>query len=79
VADINKSGYKVTRSGSVRHAGQLAEGDASTGRGSTAREGTLASSNKGGSGEGGVHFRQPFASGTKQKFRPTTKGGKVTG
>lgn len=73
---INKSGFSLKRSGSVRQAGQIPSGDASTGRGATARAGTLASS-KGDGGDGGQHWKASFAEGTRQKFRPTvSKGGK---
>jgi hypothetical protein len=75
VGDINKSGYKAGKSGSVRQAGQIPAGSGSTGRGATARAGTLASSNGEGGGPG--HWKASFAEGTKQKFRPTTKGGKI--
>lgn len=75
MADINKSGYKVSRSGGIRQAGQIPAGDGSTSRGASARAGTLASSN--GESSGPSHFRQAYAQGTKQKFRPTvSKGGK---
>ena len=73
MADINKAGYTVKKTGGVRQAGQIAEGDASTSRGATARAGTMAS-DKGGSGEGTKHWYGSFAEGTKQKFRPTKSG-----
>jgi hypothetical protein len=78
---INTSSYKVSKSGSVRQAGELPAGDASTSRGATARAGTLAnnSGGEGGSGDSRQHWYGSFADGTRQKFRPTTKGGKVRG
>ena len=78
MADINKSGYTVKKTGDVRQAGQMASGDASTSRGATARAGTLAS-DKGGGGNERSHWYTAFAEGGKQKFRPTTKGGSVRG
>jgi len=73
---INQGSWKVTKSGSVRQAGQLPTGDGSTGRGSTAREGTLGNS-KGDTGSETVTFTPAFAYGTKQKFRPTPGRGPV--
>lgn len=81
MADINKSGYKITKSGSVRQAGTISEGDASTGRGATAREGTLPSNNNRDIAEGQKTYKPAFSSGglgTKsQRFRPTPGRGKV--
>jgi hypothetical protein len=76
MADINKSGYTVKKTGSVRQAGQIASGDGSTGRGATARAGTLAS-DKGGSGEGRSHWYGSYREGGMglNKFRPTKSGG----
>jgi hypothetical protein len=80
MADINKSGYKVSKSGGVRQAGQLPAGDASTGRGSTARAGTLASDNTA-SGDRTGPYAPAFSEGglgkMPQKFRPTPGRGKV--
>lgn len=80
MADINKSGYKVTKTGDVRQAGTVASGDASTGRGATARAGTLASS-KGSSGNERTHWYASHQEGGMglNKFKPTPKGGKVRG
>lgn len=76
--DVNSGKYKVSKSGSVRQAGALPEGDGSTGRGATARAGTLAS-DKGTGGNDRQHWYGSFAEGTRQKFRPSTKGGSVRG
>lgn len=80
--DINSGKYAVKKTGSVRQAGVLPSGDASTSRGATARAGTLANS-KGGGTNGRTHWYDEFQSGgvgkMVQKFRPTTKGGKVRG
>jgi hypothetical protein len=76
--DVNSGKYKVSKSGSVRQAGALPEGDGSVSRGATARAGTLAS-DKGGGGDSRQHWYDSYAGGTKQKFRPTTKGGSVRG
>jgi hypothetical protein len=73
---VNKGGFKVTKSGSVRQNGTMPAGDGSTGRGATARAGTLAS-DKGGDSVGPSHWKTSFAEGTRQKFRPSTKGGKI--
>jgi len=77
---INKSGYTIKKSGDVRQAGQLASGDGSTSRGATARAGTLAS-NTGSSGNDRQHWYGSFQEGGMglNKFKPTTKGGKVRG
>jgi len=73
---INGSKYTVTKSGSVRQAGQLVGGDGSITRGSTARAGTLGSDNTGGGDQTGP-YKPSFAEGTRQKFRPTPGKGKV--
>lgn len=78
MADVNSGKYKVTKSGNVRQAGALPEGDGSTSRGATARAGTLGN-DKGTSGNDRQHWFTSYAEGTKQKFRPTTKGGSVRG
>lgn len=78
VGRVNSGSYTVKKSGSVRQAGELPAGDASTSRGATARAGTL-SNNNGEGGSGPSHWYGSFAEGTSQKFRPTTKGGSVRG
>ena len=79
---INSGRYKVSKTGAVRQAGVLPAGDASTSRGATARAGTLAS-DKGGAGNGRTHWYGAYEEGglgkMAQRFRPTTKGGKVRG
>lgn len=74
---INKGSFSLKKSGSVRQAGQIPAGDGSTSRGATARAGTIASSNGEGGDGGSKTWKGSFAEGTKQKFRPTTKGGKI--
>jgi hypothetical protein len=82
--DINQSGYKVKKTGDVRQSGTIAEGDGGTSRGATARAGTLASAKDGG-GDDRQHWYPAYShtgspvGRTPQKFRPTTKGGKVRG
>jgi hypothetical protein len=73
---INAPKFPPRKSGPVRQAGQLAAGDAATGRGAVARGGTLSSS-KGEGGSDGVHYKASYAEGTKQKFRPTPGKGSV--
>lgn len=81
--DINSGRYKVTKTGAVRQAGQLPAGDGSTARGATARAGTLGNDKGGGGSNERGHWYDSFQSGgvgkMVQKFRPTTKGGKVRG
>ena len=81
VGKVNSGKYTVSKSGSVRQAGQLPAGDASTSRGASARGGTLANDN--GSGSGPSRWRGSYSEGglgtnVVQRFRPTTKGGKVS-
>lgn len=79
---INSGSYKVSKSGSVRQAGEMPSGDNSSSRGATARAGTLGS-NKGDGTNSRGHWYDSYQSGglgkMAQKFKPTTKGGKVRG
>lgn len=80
-APINQSSFKPRKTGAVRLEGQLTSGDASTSRGASARGGTLASSKGDGSNSATGTYKASYSEGglgkMPQKFRPTTKGGKV--
>jgi len=81
---INQSGFKLSRSGSVRQAGTVAEGSGGTGRGATARAGTLGSGS-GTSGNDMKHWYKAYSAqgspvgAMPQKWKPTPGRGSVRG